>query len=315
MKKQFVAKLQEGDKVNDYFVATRKDLRDTQSGGKFLGMVFKDRTGEIGGVQWNNAVSAASLFEVGDVVNVRGTVTSYQSRLQIRVDQALPIKEDEYSLADLVAAPDDSDTTLDSLKKVLETVHDESLAALLNAFLNDSVFMGQFVKAAAGKRWHHAYPGGLLRHTYEVARIAEGMCELFPNIDHDLLLTAVFMHDIGKIEEMSHDLFVDYTNAGKLIGHLIIGVEMVRKKIETIPGFPEKLQMQIIHCILSHHGELTNGSPIVPKTLEAVVLSHCDNLDAQTEAITRVVRETKDNHQAWSEYLQPIERMIWTKEG
>ncbi len=313
MKKQFVTMLQEGDVVNDYFLAARKDLREQSSGGKFLGMVFKDRTGEIGGILWNNAVAISRLFDIGDVVNVRGSVTSYQDRLQIRVDQVLPLKETEYSREDLLVVAENSEESVAKLRAILETVRDESLSRLVKLFLDDEDFMKRFSEAAAGKRWHHAYRGGLVRHCYEVAKIALCMCELFPDVDRDLLLAGVFLHDIGKLDEMSQDLLVDYTTAGKLLGHLEISAEMVRKKIDAIPGFPDPLRMHLLHCILSHHGELVNGSPVVPKTLEAILLYHCDNLDAQADAISRVIKESRDKRQEWSEYLQLIDRQIWAK--
>ena len=146
-----------------------------------------------------------------------------------------------------------------------------------------------------------------------MARLAETTCELYPEIDRDLLLAGVLLHDIGKISEMSHELFVDYTNAGKLLGHLQIGADMAQEKMSAIDGFPEELRLQLLHFILSHHGELENGSPVLPKTIEAIVLHHIDNLDAQAAAFSRVIRETREKGQEWSDYLPLISRVIWTK--
>ncbi|MBI4556653.1 MAG: HD domain-containing protein [Candidatus Hydrogenedentes bacterium] len=314
MKKQFVATLQEGDTVNDYFVAARKDLRDQANGNKFLGMVFKDRTGEVGGIMWNNAVAVSRLFELGDVVNVRGSVATYQDRLQIRVDQVLPLRESEYDLADLIYTPADIPAVLKKFRELLVTINTPPLRKLVDSFLNDADFMRRFSTAAAGKKWHHSYRGGLAQHCYEVARIALTMCDLYPQLDRNLLLTAVFLHDVGKLDEMTHDMMIEYTTPGKLLGHLAIGVEMIQRRIDSIEDFPEKLRLELLHCVLSHHGELVNGSPVVPKTLEAIVLYHCDNLDAQASAIARVVEETKQKDQPWSEYLNLIERQIWTKQ-
>lgn len=314
MKKQFVNSLQEGDVVNDYFIAARKDLRDQANGNKFLGMVFKDKTGDVGGILWNNAQSVARLFEAGDVVNVRGVVTSYQERLQIRVDQVLPLREGEYKTNDLVDVPADISERWSQLRDILCSVTNQWLRQLIDTFLLDETFVGQFSTASAGKKWHHAQPGGLVRHCYEVSRIAMTMAELFPEIDRDLLLTVVFLHDVGKLREMSHDLFVDYTTEGKLIGHLQIGCDMIREKIDKIPEFPANLRLHILHCILAHHGEMVNGSPVVPKTLEAMVLYHADNLDAQADAVSRVIRETRERRQEWSEYLPLIDRQIWVKD-
>ncbi len=315
MKQQFVERLQEGDVVNDYFVATRKDLRDTQRGSKFLGLVFKDRTGEIGGVMWNNAQSVAALFELGDVVNVRATVTTYQDRLQLRVDQVLPLKTEEYDPADLVFERESKGEVLEQFLAILDSITNEWLSALVKSFRSDESFMTGLAACAAGKRWHHAYRGGLVQHCYEMARLAETMCELFPALDRDLLLTGVFLHDIGKIEELTQEMYIDYTTTGKLVGHLELGSMMANRKMDAIPDFPEALRLQIVHLILSHHGEMEMGSPVVPKTLEAIALAHIDNLDAQTDAFARVIEETSSKGEAWSDYIGMIDRQIWTKKS
>jgi len=148
-----------------------------------------------------------------------------------------------------------------------------------------------------------------------LARLANALCAVFPNIDRDVLLTGILVHDVGKIAEMSHGMYVDYTTPGKLLGHLVIGADMVQERIRAIEGFPESLRLQVLHCVLSHHGELVNGSPVVPKTVEAMALHHLDNLDAQIDAFSRIVEEAKGRGQDWSEYIGLIERPIWTKEG
>jgi len=313
MKNQFINQLQDGDYVNDYFVAARKDLRPKQSGGKFLGMVFQDRTGDIGGVLWNNAADVARLFEVGDAVNVRGKVGTYQNRLQIQVDQVLPLREGEFSVEDLVLSSANSKDDWTQMRTLLEEIQDPWLKQLNQLFFDDDEFIGRFSHAAAGKKWHHEYRGGLVRHCYEMARIALTMCELYPEIDRDMLLTGVFLHDIGKLDEMAHGLAVDYTTLGKLVGHLQIGADMAQEKMRQIPNFPEKHRLQLVHMILSHHGEFANGAPVLPKTLEAMVLHHIDNLDAQTAAISRVVRETRERQQEWSDFMPLINRVVWTK--
>ncbi len=315
MKNQYVNNLQEGDVVNDVFIATRNDLRTKQDGGKFLGMVFKDRTGEIGGIMWNNAAEVSRQFEVGDVVNVKAKVNSYQGRLQLQVDRVLPLREGEYDVSDLVFTPDSMEEDIQGLRGILETIKNTWLKTLVDAFLNDADFMGRFTGAAAAKKWHHEFRGGLLRHTHEMCRLGETMCELYPNIDRDLLMTAIFFHDIGKLDEMTHELCVDYTTVGRLLGHVHLGAETVSQRIADIDGFPEGLRLELLHCILSHHGELQYGSPVVPKSLEAIVLHHIDNLDAQAAAFSRIIQDSKDKNQEWSDYMPLIDRMIWNKEG
>lgn len=313
MKNQYVNLLQEGDRVNDYFVATRKDLRSKQDGGKFLGMVLKDKTGEIGGILWNNAVDTARTFEAGDVVNVRGVVSLYQGRLQVRIEQVTPLSESDYNLCDLINKLENSQEITTKFESILGTIENRFCKALLESFWNDAEFKERFLQAMAGKKWHHEYAGGLLHHCYEMTRLALTLCELYPDINRDVLLTAIFLHDIGKVYEMSHGLASEYTTEGKLLGHLHIGCDMVQQKMDAMPSFPEKLRLELLHCILSHHGELVNGSPVTPKTIEAIALHHIDNLDAQTAAFSRIIRETREKGMEWSEYLPLIDRVIWAK--
>ncbi len=314
MKRQFVETLQEGDRLNDYFVAVRKDLRDQQNGGKFLGMVFKDRTGEIGGVLWNNAASVAQQFEAGDVVHVKGLVATYQDRLQVRVEHVTPIREADYDKRDLVYVHPDAAQFVARFRSIMDTLQEPCLVRLTRSFLDDPEFMIRFETASAGKRWHHECRGGLVQHCYEMARLAEVLCELYPNIQRDLLLTGILLHDIGKLDEMTHDLSVDYTTAGKLLGHLVIGADIVRRKMDEIPDFPETVRLHLLHCILAHHGEYVNGSPVLPKTPEAVALFHLDNLDAQANAFTRIVEETRQRGQNWSDYISLIDRQLWAQQ-
>ena len=313
MKNQYVNMLQEGDRINDYFVAARKDLRSKQDGGKFLGMVLKDKTGEIGGVMWNNAADTAKLFEVGDVVSARGVVGSYQGRLQVRLEQVVPLRESDYSMSDLINKPENLKEIAAEFETMLNALENPHCKALFDAFWQDAEFRTAFSQAMAGKKWHHEYLGGLLHHCYEMLRIAATMCELYPELNRDLLMTAVFLHDVGKVFEMSHGLAAEYTTEGKLLGHLQIGCDMVQQRIDQIPDFPDKLRLELLHCILSHHGELVNGSPVTPRTIEAIVLHHIDNLDAQTAAFSRIIRETREKGQEWSDYLPLIDRVIWAK--
>ncbi len=313
MKHQFVKDLREGDTVNDIFLAARNDLRTKQDGGKFLGMVFRDKTGEMGGIMWNNAMEASKMFQVGDVVNVRGRVNLYQNRHQLIVDQVVALKEGEYDIGDLVFTPDNIQEDFLQLQTHLNAVQNPWLKQLVDAFLQDSNFTESFLSAAAAKKWHHEYQGGLVRHCLEMTEIAHTICNLFPDIDRDLLVVAIFLHDIGKLDEMTHDLYSDYTTEGKLLGHIQIGADIAQERMRQIEDFPPKLRMELLHCILSHHGELAYGAAVLPKTLEAIVLHHIDNLDAQAAAFTRIIRETRDRGQEWSEYMPLIDRVIWTK--
>lgn len=313
MKRQFVNQLEDGDTVNDYFVAVRKDLRDTQTGNKFLGCVFKDRTGEIGGMVWKNATGMAGLFEIGQVVNVRAAVTTYRDRLQLRVDQILPLREGEYDKADLVHVPENIREMAGAFWELLETIEQPALRLLVQTFKEDGAFAEQFLGAAAGKGWHHAHRGGLLQHCLELARMVDAVCVIYPQLNRDILLAGVLLHDIGKIEEMSQDLHIEYTTAGKLVGHVAQGVLIAQRRMDAIPDFPEELRLHLLHIVVSHHGEYAHGASVLPKTPEAIAFSKLDDLSAQVDAFTRVIGETQDKGDEWSPFLPLIDRQVHAK--
>ena len=312
MKKQFVNMLQDGDALNDYFVVARKDLLQSRDGNKYLRLLLKDKTGEITAVAWDRAQELASRFQLGDVVHIRGTVNAYRGEPQINLRDIFPLKQTEYALEDIVKSSEDVRADLRYLKEMLETVKDPHLRRLLDSFWEDNDFVARLTTAAAGKRWHHEYRGGLVRHCYEMCRIAEVMCELYTEINRDLLLTSIFLHDLGKLYEMNHGTVVDYTTPGKLLGHIYQGAELLWEKLRAIPNFPETLRTHLMHCLLAHHGELENGSPVVPKTLEAFVLHLIDNLDSQTAALARITRELRDEGKEWSDRIDLIGRAVWS---
>ncbi len=312
LKHQFVELLQDGDTVDDYFLAARKDLRTTANGNQFLGMVFKDRTGEVGGIHWTNPGGLAGNFEVNDVVKVRGRVQTYQERLQLKVETVVSLRDGEYDPKDLVDEPVDTDQACKEFGAILATVEDPHLKQLVDAFWNDAAFRDLFAGASAGKRWHHGYRGGLLEHCLEMARLVDAVCTVYPVLNRDLLIVAALLHDAGKLEELSQDMAVDYTDAGRLMGHIVIGTGMAEKRIAEIDGFPEATRLHLLHLILSHHTLLENGSPMVPKTREAMIFGHIDDMSAQMNAWGRIIDETRKRGDSWSEYLPLIGRQLWT---
>lgn len=313
MKHQFVELLQEGDSVDDYFLATRKDVRTTANGNKFLGMVFRDRTGDIGGIHWTNPVGIASNYEVGDVVQVRGRVQTYQERLQLKVDTVVALREGEFDEADLVDEPIDIESVLEAFTKLMGSIKEPHLAKLVDTFWGDMEFRETFVTASAGKRWHHGYRGGLIEHCLEMGRLVDNVCAVYTDLNRDVMMAAVLLHDVGKLEELSQDMAVEYTDAGRLVGHIVIGVQMTQERIAQIEDFPEATRLHLLHIILSHHSLLENGSPVVPKTREAMIFGHIDDMSAQMNAWGRVMDETRKRGDDWSEYLPLIQRQLWSR--
>jgi len=307
----FVKDLRANMPVKQPFLVVRKDLR-TGERGPYLLVTLADRTGEVNGIQWNFAEPASRGFDEGDIALATGTVSTYQGQLQIRLESIKRCDSDGIELTDYVRAVDNAAGLVDKLRALLDTVENTHLRSLNEQFLSDEKFMARFVKAPAGKRWHHALVGGLLLHTYEVMSICERVAELYPQADRDIVLTAAFLHDIGKVFELRTDAVRDYTIEGRLIGHIVLGTQMVLDKIRKIDGFPEQLRLHIEHAVLSHQGELDQESPVVPKTLETCIVYHADNLDAQTNAFLQIRERTEDRNEQWSEYIPLIARQVWT---
>ncbi|MGC8845104.1 MAG: 3'-5' exoribonuclease YhaM family protein [Candidatus Hydrogenedens sp.] len=307
MKNQYISDLYEGNEVNDYFILTTKSIREQPSGDRFLGFVVRDKTGEMSGVLWDKPEETARRIEVGDIVVVKGTIKSYKDKLQIHATSIIPLGKEQYAKEDLILPEETNTKYLTELWAILDSIKNPWLKKLLQSIRNDTQLINTMQSIPAAKKWHHEIRGGLLRHCYELIKIASAVCELYPNVNKDLLITACFLHDIGKVHELTDNpMLIDYTDAGKLLGHLVIGAILISDKIQTIEGFPEDLRLHLLHCILAHHGELEKGSPVVPKTLEAMILHYLDNLDAQTYALTRIEKETLKKGDKWSEFINLI---------
>jgi 3'-5' exoribonuclease len=307
----FVKDLRENMPVKQPFIVISKDLRSSER-GSYLLLTLGDCTGEINGIQWNFAAQSARGFDQGDVVVANGLISTYQGQLQVRVESIMRNDPDLVDLKDYVRSVENPDELLEQVRTLLDMVENEHLRKLTESFLNDESFMQRFMQAPAGKRWHHALVGGLLLHTYEVMSICERMCELYPAADRDIVLTAAFVHDIGKLYELKSGVVRDYTLEGKLLGHIVIGTQMMLDKIRRIDGFPEVLRLHLEHAVLSHQGELIQESPVVPKTIETCIVYHADNLDAQTNAFLQIKERTEERGEEWSEYINLIGRQIWT---
>jgi 3'-5' exoribonuclease len=182
---------------------------------------------------------------------------------------------------------------------------------LLRKFFSDQEFVKKFQAAPAGKSWHQAYLGGLLEHTLNVVQICEFVCQLYPGANRDLLITGAILHDIGKIYEYKYPEIIDYTDEGRLIGHITIQDALVTERIGEIKNFPTDLKNQLRHALMSHHGEKEMGSPKRPKTLEAVILHFADNLDAQAAGFSQIIKRTKEKGKSWSEFIQLIDRFLY----
>ena len=310
----FLRKLQEGERFIGYYVLRNKQLepfRDA-SRGYFLTLILSDRSGQLLARVWEGAENTNEELLQGEVVKVDGEVESYLERIQIRVLRVRPASPKEYDLRDMLpSSKQDPDEMLSRFQDHLNQVRHPHLSALLNFFYQNQEFLTQFRQVPAAKRIHHAYIHGLLEHTLELLTLAKTLIEIYPHIDADLLVTGILLHDIGKVREYSWELDIDYTDEGRLLGHIVMADEMISKALVTIEDFPEELALTLRHMLLSHHGRYEWGSPRRPKTIEAIALHHLENLSAQVNRF-QLILEKRSTEEDWTEYNNLLRRQLYS---
>jgi 3'-5' exoribonuclease len=308
----YIRDIKSGDKVGDYFLVAEKNLAFSQKGAPYLNVRLKDKTGELDGKIWDNAREWDKAFKKGDIVRIEARSANYKNSIQLSISELKKAADEDVTLSDyLPAARKDGEEMLAELMSIVESVDTPSLKALLYAFFHDEEIAGLFKKAPAAKGLHHVYLGGLLEHTLSVARLLNLACAHYEGIDRDLLLTGGILHDIGKIYEFSYGRIVDYTDEGRLVGHIVMGVEMVDKRIAALEDFPAHLALKLRHILLSHHGDLEYGSPKRPKTVEALIVHFMDDLDAKVNAFQEFIASAQDDESNWTPYHRLLERFIY----
>lgn len=307
----------QGREVVDSYALRKMELKTKESDGKpFLSLELGDATGRIDAILWNDADAAYKLALPGDVVQVKVVVGKYKDSVQLRVDNIRKCEKSEYDLSDFLASSAFSRSELESsIRAEMAGVKNPHLAKLLKLFFDDQTFMREFLDAPAAKLWHHGWIGGLAEHTISVCRLARAALKNYQLLDPDILITGCLLHDIGKIGEFSVTTFVDYSDDGRLMGHLVLGDQMLLERIIKIKDFPQETIKRLRHIILSHHGEKEKGSPVVPATLEALVVHHCDFMDAHAAAFERIIRREGAENKRWSEYINLIDRFIYLAKG
>jgi len=317
MGRRYIRQLSDGDSVDDIFLAAGKQLRANRQGNLFLQVELSDRSGSISARMWNASETLMRLFEDGDFVRIRGRVQLFQGALQMIISQITPVEKEKIDLADFLPHTEqDIAKLLDRLRQALFRTTNHHLRALAECFLMDDHLVRDFCRAPAGIRNHHAYVGGLLEHVVTLLDAAERILPLYPELDRDLLIAGVFLHDIGKVRELSYSRSFGYSDEGQLIGHLVIGVEMLDEKVREVEkltgeAFPRELLLRLKHMIVSHHGTYEFGSPKLPMTPEAIALHHLDNLDAKVHSFTRDIREDRNNASAWTPFNQALQRKLF----
>jgi len=290
---RFINELKEGSRIQDVYLCTHKQSAVSKNGKTYENVVLRDRTGQIDAKIWDPNSEGIGEFEVFDYIYVTGSVSSFNGTLQASLRQVRKADSDEYSPSDYAPITDKNRKVMyQELTDLINSVKNEYYSALLkNFFLEDMDFVKAFYGHSAAKTVHHGFIGGLLEHTLSVTKLCAFMAEQYPFIDRDLLVTAALLHDIGKIHELSKFPTNDYTDAGQLLGHIMIGAEMIHDRAAKIPGFPAELELLLKHCILAHHGEFAFGSPKKPAIVEALALNLADNADAKLETIKEYIEK------------------------
>ncbi len=319
MNKIFIQNLRENQTIDSLFLAQEKRVMETRNGKPYLRIRLQDKTGEIEGRVWEQANEYARHFKANDYVRVKGIITQFQGELQVNISsihKVLPEKVDPEDF--LPVGKKNVEKMLQSIREIIGSLQDPDYRALLNTFFDDETFVKQFARSPAAKSMHHAWIGGLLEHSLSLAKIAEWVTKHYVEeglpLNRDLLITGAILHDIGKIRELASMPSFEYTTEGKLIGHLVIGAEMIGNRAATIQGFPEKKLLQIKHLILSHHGDYAFGSPKLPMTLEAIALHFIDNLDAKLIGVYNHLRKHASDDSDWSPYHRIYGQMFYGPE-
>lgn len=306
----YISELREGEMISEVYLCKNKVVAKTKAGKNYYSMQLQDRTGTVDAKVWelNNGIAH---FEAMNYIRVDAQVTSFNGALQLNVKRVRVADEGEFDPADYMPCSSKNiDEMYRELVDIISDVENTYLKKLLEIFfVEDSEFVGKFKKHSAAKSIHHGFIGGLLEHTLSVAKLCLFLAKQYPLLNKDLLVTAAIFHDIGKIDEISDFPENDYTDEGQLVGHIVMGTMIISEKIKGIDGFPITLANELKHCILAHHGELEYGSPKKPSLIEALALSHADNIDAKLQTFAEIVEANKDKTE-WLGYNKMFEANI-----
>jgi 3'-5' exoribonuclease len=304
-----VCDLRAGSPVDEVFLVHAKELRRTKGGKPYLKLRVGDRTGTLDCMVWENAEAAGAGFEPGDVVRVLGKSSEYEGRVQLEAATVHRTPTGEFDpRAFLPTTYRDVEELQGFLWYHIESMRDPDLQALLRAIFEEPDFYERFCLAPAAKSFHHAYLGGLLEHTVTVAGLAEHVCQQYGRINRDLLIAAALLHDVGKVDEFVYSHTIDYSDAGKFLGHVVLGLNLVNDRAAALADFPEDKLQYLLHAIISHHGELEWGSPKRPKTIEALIIHHLDNLDAKVKGFLEIVEGSRNT--GWTDLRNLFRRPL-----
>jgi 3'-5' exoribonuclease len=293
------------------FVVIAKQVKPKKTGGPYLALTLADRCGQIEAKMWDNVEDAMDSFDPEDFLKVKGLLNRYKNRFQITIHKLRRLNDSEVDFADYLPKTDkDIEQLWQTLREFISSFDNPHLRALVEAFMADPEIALGYRSAPAAKALHHAYIGGLLDHVVSLFRSCDLICQNYQQINRDLLLTGAFLHDIGKIHELSYTRSFSYTSRGQLLGHMIIELEMLQAKIAHVVGFPEELKILLEHLIISHHGHYEFGSPKLPMFPEALVLHYLDDLDSKIESMRAHFEREAETESSWTSYNPSLGRTL-----
>ncbi len=314
-KKVFAKDIKNDDGIVSVFLCAQKNVLVGKTGLPYITLQLVDKTGTVDGKVWDNVEALSAQFDEADYVKVKARATTYNGKIQLRVSNIRSVPDEEINPEDfLPTSPFDTEVMFRELREIFENLANPHIRRLLLSFFEDEDFVARYRRTPAAKGIHHPYLGGLLEHTLSLAKVARLLCGHYPEVDESMLLAGVFFHDIGKTRELSYDRTLGYTDEGRLVGHITLGVEILNERLRELPDFPADLKMVLTHMILAHHGLLEFGSPKRPKTIEAQVLSLIDDMDARINSF-RTILEEEAVDKRWSNYQRLYERYLYRWQG
>jgi 3'-5' exoribonuclease len=314
MKSPYIGELQPNQVITGVFLVQSKDVRQKRTGEPYLSLVLGDRSGDIDAKMWDNVAEVLDSFDRDDFVRVKGLMQVYQNRPQFTIHKMVRVEEREVDFADYFPCSERSpEEMFAELREIVASISTPHLRALLTAFMDDESIALPYRTAPAAKTVHHAFLGGLIEHVLSLCRLAKFTAAHYRDIDLDLLLTGVILHDVGKVRELTYERSFGYSNEGQLLGHIVIALRMIDEKLAQVPGFPEETRALLAHMIISHHGELEFGSPRVPLFPEALLLHHLDNMDSKMECMRAAIARDRHSTGCWTGYVPPLERTVLMK--
>jgi 3'-5' exoribonuclease len=301
------------DVITGFFIVRTAEQRTRRDGGGFLVLELGNAEGRIRATVWDDVAAISEIAVPGQLVKIQGKVGEYEDRRQLTIQRMRTVgPEDRIAPADLVPSYEGDLTVLEAqLDTLIEKVSNTFLRTLLHNLLQEEPMRSQFLRSPAGKLWHHCYRGGLLEHSLAIAALCLASADRHPLASRDLLICGALLHDIGKVHELSLDGWIDYSDEGRLVGHIVMESVLLAQAMDAIEGFPADLRMQVLHLAVSHQGEKEKGSPVVPQTLEAIILHHADELDSKAAAFERIIRKESSHGKLWSSYINLIDRYLY----